>query len=136
MHAIVELLAAGNFAYYAYDDYEDRENLLGIMHIVFNSCLDEFTDYVRWFLVSSGLEKEIHNRDLKEGRTKTELYAFLEKLDWPRIFELCRRHSDDGSVARLFQKWTEFDYAAERERYVKAWDGTPIWPMENGKYLR
>jgi hypothetical protein len=138
MHEIADLLACGGnlFGYADYDD-ELKESRIWIFNLVFHSGLDEFTDFFRGYLVlHSGLEDKIHDRNLKEGRTKTELYAFQEKLEWPVIFELCRRPSDVDSVARLFQAWTGFDYAAERERYpVKAWDGTPRWPMENGKYL-
>jgi hypothetical protein len=138
MHEIADLLACGGrlFGYADYDD-ELKESLIRIFNLMFHSGLDEFTDFFRGYLVfHSGLEDKIHDRNLEEARTKTELYAFLEKLDWSRIFELCRRHCDVDSVARLFQAWTGFAYAAERERYpVEAWDGTPRWPMENGKYL-
>ena len=138
MHEIADLLAyGGNLFGYADYDGELKKSRIWIFNLVFHSCLDEFTDFFRNYLVfNSGLEDKIYDRNLEEGRNKTELYAFLEKLDWPIIFELCRRHSDVDSVARLFQAWTGFDYAAERERYpVKAWDGKPRWPMENGKYL-
>lgn len=138
MHEIADLLTCGGrlFGYADYDD-ELKESLIRIFNLVFHSGLDEFTDFFRGYLVfHSGLEDKIHDRNLEEARTKTELYAFLEKLDWPIIFELCRRHSDVDSVARLFQAWTGFDYAAERERYpMEARYGTPRWPMENGKYL-
>lgn len=119
---------------YAVSSDKDKRSLIEMFHLVFHSGLEEFTEYFRGYYGTP--DNETHAINLEEGRTKTELYAFLEKLDWPIILELCRRHSDVDSVARLFQAWTGFDYAAERERYpVKAWDGSPRWPMENGKYL-
>ena len=119
---------------YAVSSDKDKRSLIEMFHLVFHSGLEEFTEYFRGYYGTP--DNETHAINLEEGRTNTELYAFLEKLDWPIILELCRRHSDVDSVARLFQAWTGSDYAAERERYpVKAWDGTPRWPMENGKYL-
>jgi len=119
---------------YAVSRDKDKQSLIEMFHLVFHSGLDEFTEYFRGYYGTP--DNKTHAINLEEGRTKTELYAFLEKLDWPKLYKLCRRHSDVDSVAGLFKAWTGVDYAAERERYpVEAWDGTPRWPMENGKYL-
>ena len=119
-----------------YPDFcaEDQKFLIQMFHLVFHSDLDEFTDYFQGYYGTPN--NETHAVHLKEGRIKIELYAFLDKLDWPRILKLCRRHATPGVVATIFKAWTGCDYAAERARHpVEAWDGTPRWPMENGKYL-
>lgn len=135
MHEIADLLVCGSdLLCYAGSTEEDKKHQIWVFHLVFHSGLEEFTEYFRGYYGTP--DNKTHALNLEAGRTKAELHAFLEKLDWPIILELCRRHADLNSIARVFKVWTGFDYAAERKRYpVKAWDGTPRWPMEDGKYL-
>jgi hypothetical protein len=116
MHEIADLLACGaNLHGYADSDDEEKESRILMFNLIFHSGLDDFTDYVRGYYGAP--DKKIHATNQEEARTKTELYALLEKLDWPKILELCRRHSDVDSIARFFKVWTGCDYAEERAKY-------------------
>jgi hypothetical protein len=134
MQEIACYIELSDLIHYSDSSPQDQRFVIWMFHIVCHSGLEEFTEYFQGYYGTP--DNEIHVMHLEEGKTKTELYAFLEKLDWNRIFSLCRRHSDADSVSRIFQAWTGLDYAAERARYpVEAWDGAPRWPMEDGKYL-
>jgi hypothetical protein len=124
----------GELLDYADASDEDKRFLIEKFHLVFHSGLEEFTEYFRGYY--STPDNGIHAMNLEEGRTGMELNAFLEKLDWPQIFALCRRNYGDDSVAKIFQGWTGLDYEVETTRYpIGPWDGTPRWPIEDGKYL-
>jgi hypothetical protein len=122
------------FLYQEYDE-EERELQIHMLHRVFHSSLAEFKEFFRGYYATP--DNQIHERNLEEDLTVTELYRFLESLDWKKIFELCRRHCGTEVVASHFKALTGFDYASERAKYpVEKWDGTPLWATdENGRYI-
>lgn len=122
------------FLYEKYDE-EERECQIHMLHSVFHSNLAEFKEFFRGYYATP--DNQHHERNLEEGLTNTELYHFLESLDWEKIYELCRRHCGTEIVASHFKALTGFDYATERAKYpVEKWDGTPMWATdENGRYI-
>lgn len=61
---------------YAVSSDKDKRSLIEMFHLVFHSGLEEFTEYLRAYYGTP--DNKTHAINLEEGRTKTELYAFLE----------------------------------------------------------
>jgi hypothetical protein len=122
---------------FLYEKYDEKERNMQIymLHNVFHSNLAEFKEFFRGYYAIP--DHQHHDTNPEKGLTNTELYHFLESLDWEKIYELCRRHCGTEVVASYFKALTDFDYATERAKYpVKKWDGTPIWYTdENGRYI-
>jgi hypothetical protein len=106
-----------------------------MLHWIIHSSLAEFKEYFRGYYATP--DNQYHQNNLEEGLASTELYRFLEGLDWGKIIEPCRRHCDTEVVASRFKASTGFDYASEKEKYpLEKWDGTPMWATdENGRYI-
>ncbi|QNI68431.1 hypothetical protein SynBMKMC1_02375 [Synechococcus sp. BMK-MC-1] len=134
MREIASYIELSDLLDYSDSSPQDQRFVIWMFHIVCHSGQEEFTEYFRGYYGTP--DNEVHVTHLVEGKTRMELYAFLEKLDWDRIFSICRMHCDVDSVSRIFQSWAGLDYAAERARYtVEAWDRACRWPMVDGKYL-
>lgn len=119
---------------YGESDEEDRAHLIWMLHLIFHSGLSEFTEYFRGYYATP--DNQLHQLNIDEGNTSKELYEFLDDIDWPLIYEACRRESDIESISKIFRNETGFEYSEERARYpVKQWDGSPRWKMVDGKYI-
>lgn len=137
MHEIaffIEYDELGDASNYSTLDGEERKSLFDIYDVVLHSEFDEFKDYFRGYYAT--LDNAIHDENVESGLTKTELYDLLDRLDWPKIFELSRRYCGHGAAAALFKLRTGFDYYSEKEKYPStAWDGKPCWQIVDGRYV-
>ncbi len=113
---------------------EEQAHCIWMLHLLFHSNFDEFSEYFRGYYASP--DNQLHQLYIDEGITTKELYQFLEDIDWHLIYKVCRSESNHEKVSNIFRDETRLDYSRERQKYpVQPWDGTPRWLMADGKYI-